>query len=204
MNYSQNDEQQVIQKYFGLRVGNFLDIGSNDGETLSNVRALALSGWTGVCFEPDPEPFKRLEDLYKGSQVLCYNMAIADKSGTLPFWASGSHLKKGDVGLLGTLKEMEIERWKGTEEFEPIEVECITWKEFYKGCDCGPFQFVSIDAEGMDLEILHQMDLKEMGVELLCIEWNNVPSVKSEISKICKAAGMRLIYVNYENLIYGI
>ncbi len=203
MNFSQNNEQEIIQNYFGSRVGNFLSIGENDGETLSNVRALALSGWTGVCLEPDPEPFKRLETLYANSQIACWNIAIGTETGTLPFFASGSHLKKGDIGLLGTLKKSEIARWKNTEEFEKIEVEVFTWKDFYKQCECGPFEFISIDAEGMDLDILRQMGLKDLGVELLCIEWNHNAQVKSEVHKICTKAGLRFIAMNFENLFYG-
>ena len=49
MRFSQNQEEDVILKYFEyLPVGTFLSIGENDGQTLSNVRALAEKGWHGV------------------------------------------------------------------------------------------------------------------------------------------------------------
>ena len=43
--YSQNNEEQVILDYFGNKIGNLLDIGANDGITLSNSRKLIELGW---------------------------------------------------------------------------------------------------------------------------------------------------------------
>ena len=42
MRYSQNNEQDIILQYFGNRKGFFLDIGANDGITLSNTYALLI------------------------------------------------------------------------------------------------------------------------------------------------------------------
>ena len=40
--YSQNNEEQIILEYFKDFKGNLLDIGANDGVTLSNTRKLAI------------------------------------------------------------------------------------------------------------------------------------------------------------------
>lgn len=205
MIFSQNNEQEVILDYFKNQPeGSFLSIGENDGETLSNVRALALNGWSGVCVEPAPDPFQKLETLYEGSKVLVHECAIGKENGKFPFHVSGTHLKKGDSGLLSTLEKSEMKRWKGTEQFIETEVEVYTWKSFYEGCGVETFDFISIDCEGLDVDVLMQMDLKAMGTKLVCIEWNGIPSKKRAIDVYFFRFGLKLIHQNLENLIYGL
>ena len=66
MKYSQNDEENVVKNYFNGKIGTFLDVGSNDGKTLSNTFALSLSGWRGVLVEPSPKAFSALRENYRG------------------------------------------------------------------------------------------------------------------------------------------
>jgi FkbM family methyltransferase len=205
MNFSQNNEQEVILEYFKNQPeGIFLDIGANDGQTLSNSRALALSGWSGVCVEPAPDPFQKLETLYEGTKVVVFECAIGKANGRMPFHISGTHLHKGDSGLLSTLEPEEIKRWQGTEQFIESKVEVFTWPTFYQNCGVQKFDFISIDAEGLDLFILKEMNLKEMATKLVCVEWNNNSKMKLAFNSIFKSFGMRLIHMNFENLIYGL
>lgn len=199
--YSQNREQQFILDYFGDTIGTFLSVGENDGETLSNVRQLALNGWFGVCVEPEDIAFSKLKKLYEGYGTIdVYKCAIGTTTGVQKFYASGSHLKNGDTGLLSTLKQSEIARWKGTEEFNETEVQVYIWDDFCEISQEEYFSFVSIDAEGYDVDILEQMDLDKMETEMVCIEWNSVPANLKRIQK--KLKGWKLIHKNAENLIY--
>ena len=64
--YSQNNEEQVILNYFSNQnQGIFLDIGANDGITLSNVRALAEKGWKGALIEPSKISYNKAKENYK-------------------------------------------------------------------------------------------------------------------------------------------
>jgi FkbM family methyltransferase len=196
--YSQNKEQDVILEYFDNTVGTFLSIGENDGETLSNVRALALRGWDGVCLEPDPAPYKKLNSLYKDSEnVHCFPYAISNETGRATFYSSGHHLSKKDSGLLSTLKKSELDRWT-KEVFTEIEVDVLSWEDFYEVSPYKTFDFISCDAEGLDVEILNQIDVSE--TSMVCIEWNGVHQNKIRIEK--KLDGWKLIHLNGENLIY--
>lgn len=199
--YSQNREQDVILEYFGLSAYTFLSIGENDGETLSNVRALANLGWRGVCVEPDPVAFKKLFELYRTrTDVFCYPYAISDKTGTATFYSSGTHLKSGDTGLLSTLKKGELKRWK-EEKFEEVEVETKTWDDFNKIIPYSEYDFISIDAEGMDYQILKQMDLEVMNTKMVCIEWNGVKETRELVEKKL-GKNWCIKHLNGENLIY--
>jgi len=200
--YSQNGEQKIILDYFGDRKGMFLDIGANDGVTLSNTYALSLLGWDGVLVEPSPKAFTKLEENYKDMNTNNYlvNVAIGTETKTVNLLESDSHLHNGDIALLSTLKPTEVARWKGTQKFEPVEVECFSWKDFLELNETmNPFSMISIDAEGMDWDILQQIDLS--GTRLLCIEWNGNQDIKEKIIAYCKKFYLNFHYENGENII---
>jgi FkbM family methyltransferase len=204
MIYSQNNEQEIILDFFKGEIGRFLDIGANDGKTLSNTHQLSLDGWSGNCIEPAPDAFARLTNLYKDNlKIDCYRVAIGLKTERKDFYKSGTHLKKGDTALLSTLQKSETTKWQKTTDFEIIKVDCFTWQDFYNTIQPIEFDFISIDAEGLDVMILRQMDLLKLGVKLICIEYNNDFMVQKQIDNICKYYGMHLIHKTYENLIYA-
>lgn len=197
--YSQNNEEEIILKYFGGKVGNFIDIGANDGKTLSNTFALTERGWTGVLIEPSPKAFALLKENYKGKKnSYFYNFALGTTNGKVKMWDSETHLNKGDHGLLSTLVESERNRWTN-EKFNEIEVKCFRWKTFLNRLSVKEFDFISMDIEGLEVELLKQIDLRP--TSLVCLEWNSKPEVKEQFDKLM--VGFTIIYTSPENLIYG-
>jgi FkbM family methyltransferase len=198
--HSQNSEEQHILAYFGDYVGTFISLGENDGLTFSNVRALALKGWRGCCVEPSPKAFERLKKLYQGDKnVFVYQYAIGDHNGSATLLESGPLCTPNDVGLVSTFHFYEQDRFKRTVDYQPIEVKMFRWKTFLNRLPIKKFDFVSIDCEGTDLEILSQMDLTD--VKCICLEWNGVPNTKLHFEKYLD--GFKLLYTSGENVLYG-
>ena len=79
---SQNNEEALVKQYFRERTGTFIDIGANDGITLSNTYAAAQRGWKGVMVEPSPSVFDKLVSNVQGTDVTCIQAAISDRQGT--------------------------------------------------------------------------------------------------------------------------
>ena len=201
--YSQNNEEQFILKYFHSKPkGTFLDIGANDGITLSNSHALALNGWSGLLFEPSKTASNKANELYKDNlSVKVYQIAVTDFNGESTMHESGTHLNQGDTSLLSTLQLMETKRWVN-ETFTPVQVETWDFKTLMKKSRTNVFNFITIDAEGYDYIILEQIDLTAVGCEMICIEHNGV-----EIDKYiayCAGYGMKEVMRNAENLIMAL
>ena len=202
MGYSQNSEEKIILDYFKEGTGYFLDIGANDGKTLSNTLRLAELGWAGVCVEPDEDAFEKLVTIHeKNDKIFCYNFAITDANGEAEFFKSGTHLNKGDVGLLGTFCNEDYEKWKGITDFTKTLTPTFTFQTFMETCPVKEFDFISVDIEGMELRVLPQMNLLKLGCKLLCVEWNGKNF--AFFDNYCKSFGMNLIHQNQENLIYA-
>ncbi len=114
---------------------------------------------------------------------------------------SGELLKTGDRSLVSTLVPAEMERFKSVLKYEDVEVKVYRWKTFLNRLTLKTFDFISIDCEGLDIEILKQMDIEGLGVKCLCIEFNGNQEVKAEIDKIM--TGFKIIYTSGENLLYA-
>lgn len=208
--YTQNNEEFFILEYFkndnseDLTV---LDIGANDGELISNSRKVLLEGWNGILLEPSAKAFFRLSKLYSDNpKVRTLNYGISENSGRVKFFESGSMGFNGkDTALYSSVKEDEIKRWEGIVQYEESEADFFTFNEFIKSENLleKKIDFITIDAEGMDISILKQINLAELSCRLLCIEWNSIDHIANEIIEYCNGFGLYEITRNPENMILG-
>jgi hypothetical protein len=109
------------------------------------------------------------------------------------------------VSLLSSLKRNETLKWRATTTFEPIKVKVITFKNLLQVSKYKQFDFISLDSEGSDLTILLQMDLKQLGCRLLCIEYNSDPNLFTLMKSICEQQGLtEMLLKNAENIIMAV
>jgi len=204
--YSQNKEEEILLNYFSNGAGTLLSIGENDGKSLSNSLALIENGWSAVLVEPAPQPFSSLCALhFHRDNVYCLNVAVSDFIGEADFYDSGTHLNKGDYSLLSSLKKSEIEKWKSTTAFRKIKVDVVNFKTMLNLSPYKIFDFVTVDAEGNDLCILKQMDLKKLKCRCICIEYNGDENILNEIISYCSRYGLKKeLLRNAENIILAI
>lgn len=208
--YTQNDEEIFISNYFKNELPSsltVLDIGANDGEMISNSRKIILDGWNGILLEPSLKAFNKILKLYEGNtKVKVFNFGISNNSGRLKFFESGSlGFNDRDVALYSSILEKETKRWDGRVEYEETEANFLTFDEFIQSenLDNSTIDFITIDAEGMDLDILRQINLRRFNCRLLCIEWNSLDSVADQIVDYCKEFDLYEITRNPENIILG-
>jgi FkbM family methyltransferase len=199
MDYSQSGEQAHILRYFGNNLGTALDLGSNDGETFSNSRALILRGWNGVLVDASAEACNRSRALYRDRQdVEVHNVAISDRVGWVTLHESGSHIGKGDTALLSSIIEGETKRWVGT-EFREVTVPCVDVSSLLARSKFKRFDFITIDVEGMDLVALQALDLTALGTGMVVVEVNQ-RDPKPYLDH-CAAHGLVLLTRTPENII---
>lgn len=211
--YSQNNEDHLIKSYFGNFKGHLLSLGENDGITLSNSRRLIEEGWSADLVEPASTPFAKLKKLY-GKQIevapdefeyeyqtiKLHNVAVGNANTEMPFYESGALLGQEDTDLVSTLSVNETKRWTGKVAFKESIVKVVTFEKLLESTFLETFDFISIDCEGYDLDILKQMDLNELKCKCVCVEFNG----QSEwlYTQHVRQFGFRLLSKNGENLIY--
>lgn len=208
----QNNEDEVVYNYFKSKYssdnffGNVLDIGANDGKTLSNSFFLINNvGWKGFLVEAGKTPFDKLQILYANlsDRVNLYNLAIHNYNGVANFQESGSLLTTEDVGLVSSIILEETVRWRNSGiVYTEYGVSVFDWNTFISNFNLNDeiFDFISIDIEGVDYEVLSQIDLNKVQCKCLCVEFNGKDKQKyiDYVSKF----GMILFHENPENLIF--
>lgn len=197
MAYSQNNEEAYILNYFKGKTGALLDIGANDGKTFSNSLALIELGWKAHLVEPNNEAMILLYERHKDNpNVDCYPVAISTVDGVAELHTNEPHIT-GDVGLLSTLNEDEKKRW-GALPFGKQKVETLSFATFYDLIDKPVLDFITIDAEGLDLAILRQIDLTD--TQMVCVEHNGKDV--DLFTEYCRSYGMQTHHINSENIIF--
>ena len=184
--------------------GTLWDFGCNDGITLSNSHYLLKNqGWTGTLVDASKTCIERAKEIYKERKdIQLLNIGMAESKGILDFYESGTHLGKDDVGLVSSFKKDVTARWQSTTQYHHRQVQCYDFNSFltelaqYKTAD-----FISIDVEGLDYEILSSIDLYKTCTRLVCVEHNG-----QNIGRFVdygRRYGMHVLACNAENLIMG-
>lgn len=201
--YSQTKEDILFQEFFGNYKGSLLSIGENDGKKYSNALALIEKGWIAILVEPSPTVFPKLSNLHAGNaNVNCFQVGVGSINNILTFYESGTLLNEGDLSLVSTLKKEETLRWTASNiPFEEKQVFVVTFDKLLEMSPIKTFDFISIDIEGMELEVLPQIDFNSLKTKLICVENNGKDLDK--FNNIILPFGFELIHTNAENLIYA-
>ena len=151
--------------------GVFLDIGANDGVTLSNTLWFEEQGWTGICVEPHPEIFERLQASRRCHLV---NACIADTNGQVRFMAveGAGHMLSGIESFFDERHVRRIDETLAREggSKRSIEIETLSPVTLLQRFSLDAIDYLSIDTEGCELEILKNFNFDATPVRLIGVE----------------------------------
>lgn len=197
--YSQFGEGKIINELFTDK-GVLISLGENDGKTLSNVLGLIEKGWKAYLVEPS-SVYDKLAEFHKDNELVkCFNYAIGTYDGDATFYESGEHLNKGDSALLSTINPDELRKWERVCTFNKKIVPVRTWESFKKDAKFRKADFINIDCEGVDFDILTQIDFNALKTQMVCVESNSKDNQKY-IDHMAKF-GFKLYHFNSCNLIF--
>jgi FkbM family methyltransferase len=206
--YAQYKEDEAVSKFINdSYVGNILDIGANDGKTLSNSLHFIENGWGATLIEASPIAFEKITSLHKDNdKVQSMNICLANVNKKFKFYHNVTHLKKNDTDLLSTISEVSYADSVGSgNPFTSFEIDCFRFDNIKTDLKYKTYDVISIDIEGYDYEVLSQMNLTELGCKILIIEYNRNNDVKNKIINHCASFGLRKIILdNTTNIIIAL
>ena len=182
--YSQFEQDRyVYQNFFkNKREGIFVDIGAHDGVTFSNTYFFEKSlGWTGICIEPIPEVFELLK---QARDAICVQGCICSNKDSTPFLRI-----KGDSEMLSGILDnydpnhlarvqQELATYGGSAEV--ITVNCFDLTELLLKHGFSHIDYLSLDTEGGELEILKSIDFKLIDIDIIDVENNGSTNIFNE------------------------
>jgi FkbM family methyltransferase len=135
-----------------------VDVGANDGKSISNSYPFIKRGWDAVCIEPHPVAFAKLERLHRGNEkVKCLNIGCSNVRGILPLHIGSD----GELGSLSTFSKDQNEWFDLHRTSETLQVNVERLSEALKALNWPQnFGLLSLDTEGLDLMVLEGLDLQ--------------------------------------------
>ena len=153
------DESRLLSEYLGPQPGTFVDVGANDPIIGSQSHALEQSGWNGVLVEPLPHLAERLRR-ERNAPVFQFACGSPERHGTrAEFYVSGPYSSMRPELML---PEAEVH--------SVIIVEIRTLDSIVEEAALGRVDFVSVDVEGFELEVLKGFSIQRWRPKLVLIE----------------------------------
>lgn len=178
MFYSQFKQDEIIYNTFfkdKKELGFFLEIGADDGIRFSNCKFFEETlKWKGIAIEAREAAYDKL---VKNRDCICLNNSLSDKEEDADFL----ELKGYGIGLSGLINKYDprhIKRIK--QEIQNvkhegrciIKVKTIKLSSILEKYGIVNIDFLSIDTEGSELDILKVLDFDKYNIDVITIEDN--------------------------------
>ena len=154
--------------------GVFLDIGAHDGKTLSNTFFFEKTlNWRGLCIEPHPKVFNALKE--NRSCILVEGCAWKeDTTKTFRMIEGYSEMLSGLVDSYHPdhITRINAEVSSMNQTLSDIEVKCYDINKLLLDNNLTSIDFLSIDIEGGELEVLKCIDYTKVEIGIILVENN--------------------------------
>jgi FkbM family methyltransferase len=173
--FSQFKQDYIVDKFFnGKKNGVFVDIGAHDGVSFSNTYFFETKRkWDGICIEPIPEIFDKLKQNRKCHLV---NGVIYQSNEYLDFKRiyGSAEMLSGIVNYEDKRDEertkIALNKYGGHSDI--IKVQGYILSEILQKFNIETVDYLSLDIEGGEFEVLESIDFDKIRIKYLTIENN--------------------------------
>jgi FkbM family methyltransferase len=166
--YSQAGEDSVISFLFSDKkesTPTYLDLGTNLPNTGNNTYLFYLAGSKGVCVEADPALIEVIKKVRPNDKVLNFGVSTVDNQ-ELEFYVF-------DTPAINTFDREEALKREKSGVYSILRKDRILTKTIntliLENFDRYP-DFLSIDIEGLDLDVLKSLDYTKYPIPVICVE----------------------------------
>ena len=175
--YSQSGQDEILEKHVfrGYKRGFFVNIGAWDGVCFDNTLFFERErNWTGINIEPLPDRYQSL--VQNRPSCKNFNIAVGDRNGDAEFIAI-----TGDTSMLSGIKEnydprhlarIARETAEYNTEARTINVPVKRLDTLFKEQDVRRVHYMSIDAEGSEMNIVRSIDFNFTYIDIIDFERN--------------------------------
>lgn len=184
--FSQEGEDMVLRRYFEDRTtpGRFVDVGAHHPQRFSNTYYFYLQGWRGINIDAMPgsmTPFRAVRP-----DDVNVEAAISHEPQTLTYCV----FNDGALNTFDPVLAAEREALPGYHVVERVPIRTRTLAEVLaEAIPTGSvIDFMSVDVEGLDLQVLRSNDWSRFRPELVLAEDSNARGGLPQIAEtpICR------------------
>ncbi len=184
--YSQlKQDLNTLSFYKNKTNGFFIEMGASNGIELSNTYLLEKDyNWRGICVEPIPSRFEELCKNRPNSQC-CNNAVYNESNKEVKFDIANNYDLLSGISNYIVCHKQSIDINK-----TQIMVKTITFNDLLEKYNSPLFiDYLSLDTEGTELEILKSVDLKKYIFGLIDVEHNYKEPRRTQIRKLLTENG---------------
>lgn len=175
--YSQVGQDMYVSTHFfpNKTNGTYIEIGAHNGIKCSNTYFFQQQGWRGMCIEPITELFEQLQK-NRNDQCICIQGCITNFTGQAQFLYVKGHCEMLS-GLTQKFDPRHIERIKyearaNGDALELRTVPCYKLNDILYEYGLYHIDYLSIDTEGGELDILKSIDFHTFDIDVITVEDN--------------------------------
>jgi FkbM family methyltransferase len=158
---TESNECRGIWNFFGRRSdGAFVEVGANHPTQFSQTWFLEQQGWSGVLIEPNPQFQDLLREQRPRSKTFQVAVGNPSQTGEVDLFLSGKNLALRSA-LAPPPKKSSA---------KTIRVQLRTLDSVLVEAGVTRVDFISIDVEGFELDVLQGFDLERFRPQLILLE----------------------------------
>ena len=172
ISFSQKGEDILVHCFFSRRnYGYYLDIGCFHPRWISNTCLLHRKGWEGTVVDLDQYKLN-LFKFVRGSKVNTIRAAITAKEGKDSFINVYKFFSKRGWSDVDTtsLETAEMLKENGRGPYNIEKIKSIGINNLLAGLP--KVDFLNVDIEGIDTQVINQIDLRRFKIDLIIFEDN--------------------------------
>ena len=200
--YSQLNEDIFLKECFkNKKKGFFVDIGCHHPFRNSNTFLLYKSGWSGINIDLN----KLSIDLFNIARPRDINIcsAISNFEGTIDYYLPNDNPLSSEITINENFSKI-LKDHHGN-QYKALKTKSTTWssiqkkyEDFLKNID-----FLKIDIEGSDFQVLKTIDLEKLKIKILMIEASSLDKIsREEIINYLKLKDYKILLDNNLNVIF--
>jgi FkbM family methyltransferase len=166
--YAQAGEDAILKFLFDSRHilrPSYLELGTNKPDEANNTFLFYQNGAVGVCVEADVTLIDRIKKVRPRDRVILAGVSAQD-AGVAPFYVF-------DEPSLNTFSKAEAMVRQSSEKFrieQIVDVPLVTINKLLADNFSSTPELLSIDIEGLDLEVLMSLDYTKYPIPVICVE----------------------------------
>jgi FkbM family methyltransferase len=167
LSFSQEGEDLTLERIFeNQNYGFYIDVGAHHPQRFSNTYKFYLMGWRGINIDAMPESMKLFEELRP--EDINIEAAISNSSEEMTYYMFN------EPALNGFSKQL-ANTWDKLQEYKIIDRKLIKTLKLSEVLDKylptgQPINFLSIDVEGLDYQVLLSNDWSKYRPKVLLVE----------------------------------
>ena len=180
--------------------GFFIECGAADGFSFSNSLFFERGrSWTGLLIEPNPELFKTLMKVERNANLINSCLSTTQSTERVSFKMAGL------VSGIGNKMDSAHSKWVEGLKYQTITAQCFTLHSLLLAVGQTEVDYLSLDVEGPELEILQTIPFNKIKIKVISVEYRvygstTIRNLRMSLEKLDKLRSFFRSLGNYKEV----